>query len=136
MPFPDVTFPPGTTHEDLVNKLQRFFNSAMPYLRRLGIVAPSGSTVDHGLLNGLADDDHTQYLNTARHTALDGDHVTNGDSHNHSGGDGAALDYGDILNTPASTVISGLDADKPAPTGSGVFYWATDTEKLYFDPPL
>ncbi len=26
---------------------------------------------DHGTLNGLADDDHTQYYNAARHTALD-----------------------------------------------------------------
>lgn len=29
-----------------------------------------GGTVDHGVLTGLADDDHTQYLNETRHDAL------------------------------------------------------------------
>jgi len=31
-----------------------------------------GGVSDHGALTGLADDDHTQYLNTARHTAITG----------------------------------------------------------------
>lgn len=33
-------------------------------------------------------------------------------------------------------ILSGLDAAKPMPIGSGNFYWATDTEKMYYDPPL
>lgn len=31
-----------------------------------------GGVTDHGALTGLADDDHTQYLNTARHSAITG----------------------------------------------------------------
>lgn len=31
----------------------------------------SGGVSDHGDLDGLADDDHTQYLNTVRHAAID-----------------------------------------------------------------
>lgn len=31
-----------------------------------------GGVSDHGALTGLADDDHTQYLNTTRHTAITG----------------------------------------------------------------
>src|SRR5690606_21352861 len=31
----------------------------------------SGGVSDHGELDGLGDDDHTQYLNTARHAAID-----------------------------------------------------------------
>lgn len=31
MAFPDVTFPPKTTHEDLLGKLQRFFVVARQY---------------------------------------------------------------------------------------------------------
>lgn len=50
-------------------------------------------TMEHGSLSGLDDDDHTQYLNTTRHSALSGSHVTNGDTHNHSGGDGAQIDH-------------------------------------------
>jgi hypothetical protein len=34
----------------------------------------------------------------------------------------------------AVTINSGLDIDKPVPSGSGNFYWATDTEKMYYDP--
>lgn len=33
-----------------------------------------------------------------------------------------------------TVVIEGLDADKPVATGSGMFYYATDTEKMYYDP--
>ena len=41
--------------------------------------AAAGSTVDHGELDGLTDDDHTQYYNAARHTALDHSFVDHGD---------------------------------------------------------
>lgn len=58
------------------------------------------SFVDHGALSGLGDDDHTQYHTDGRaatwHTGLSGAHVTNGDTHDHSGGDGAQIDHGGL----------------------------------------
>lgn len=33
-------------------------------------------------------------------------------------------------------IRSGLEADRPALTGSGQLYWATDTEVMYYDPPI
>lgn len=57
--------------------------------------------IDHGTdVTGLLDDDHTQYHTDSRastwHSGLAGAHVTNGDSHNHSGGDGATIDHGSL----------------------------------------
>lgn len=76
-------------------------------------VGGDGAQIDHGGLAGRGDDDHTQYYNSARHTkavhdalnidadTLDGSHasafaaaangVTNGNSHDHAGGDGAQI---------------------------------------------
>jgi len=55
---------------------------------------------DHGGLGGLTDDDHVAYHTDARaatwHTALSGDHVTNGDTHDHAGGDGGQVDHGGL----------------------------------------
>lgn len=67
-------------------------------------------TSDHGLLTGLADDDHAQYHNNtrgdARYSVLAHLHaatyapvakgVTNGDTHDHAGGDGAQVDHGGL----------------------------------------
>ena len=54
---------------------------------------------DHGGLNGLADDDHLQYHNDtrgdARYAPL-AKGVTNGDTHDHNGGDGAQIDHGGL----------------------------------------
>jgi hypothetical protein len=105
--FPDITFPPDTSFPDLLDKLQRFFQSARKYWVLLPDVgAGSGTIGDHGYLTGLTDDDHLQYLTTARaltwHVALSGSHVTNGNSHDHAGGDGAtvqALPVGVIVLT-------------------------------------
>jgi hypothetical protein len=69
---------------------------------------------DHGGLTGLSDDDHSQYHNDtrgdARYSLLAHDHaatyapiakgVTNGDSHDHSGGDGAQISYSTLSNLP------------------------------------
>lgn len=96
-PFPDITIPPETDHKNLLDKLQRFFVSAMPWWKKLA-GASSSSAVDHGLLAGLTDDDHVAYLTTARHTAIAGDHVTNGDTHDHSGGDGAQINHAGLSN--------------------------------------
>lgn len=66
---------------------------------RISAQAPSGGGVtDHGALTGLEDDDHPQYLTESRHDALPGDHVTNGDSHDHNGGDGARIDHKTLSN--------------------------------------
>ena len=62
-----------------------------------------GGVTDHGALTGLADDDHTQYHNDARgdaRYALIAKGVTNGDTHDHSGGDGAQIDYTTLANLP------------------------------------
>lgn len=69
---------------------------------------------DHGGLSGLSDDDHAQYHNDARgdarYSALAHTHtgvyapaangVTNGDSHDHSGGDGAQIAYSGLSGLP------------------------------------
>ena len=55
--------------------LQTIFNSLKGELKRIKALAEAGGggggVTDHGALTGLADDDHTQYLNTTRHNALD-----------------------------------------------------------------
>ena len=62
-----------------------------------------GGVTDHGALTGLADDDHTQYHNDtrgdARYAPL-AKGVTNGDSHDHSGGDGAQIAYSALSGLP------------------------------------
>lgn len=66
-----------------------------------------GAQIDHGGLAGLSDDDHTQYHNDIRgdvryytQTQLDtkftASGVTNGNTHDHSGGDGAQVDHGGL----------------------------------------
>lgn len=58
-----------------------------------------GGVTDHGALTGLGDDDHTQYHNDARGDARYAPiakGVTNGDSHDHAGGDGAQIDHGGL----------------------------------------
>lgn len=72
---------------------------------------------DHGLLSGLSDDDHTQYHTDARGDARYAPlakGVTNGDSHDHSGGDGAQIAYSTLsglptLGTAATQDTSALD---------------------------
>ncbi len=87
--------------------------------------SPAGVT-DHGALTGLADDDHAQYHTDARGDARYApvaNGVTNGDSHNHLGGDGAQIAYSSLSGTPtlggaaalnvgtgAGTVAAGDDA--------------------------
>lgn len=83
---------------------------------RIDTVAAAASA-DHGGLTGLADDDHSQYHNDARaviwHDADDhssttpaeigaapaAEGVTNGDTHDHAGGDGAQIDHGGLAGT-------------------------------------
>lgn len=59
---------------------------------------------DHGALTGLADDDHTQYHTDARGDARYAPlakGVTNGDSHDHNGGDGAQIAYANLSGLPS-----------------------------------
>ncbi len=94
-----------------------------------------GGVTDHGALTGLADDDHAQYHNNARgdarYSVLAHDHaatyapiakgVTNGDTHDHSGGDGAQIAYASLsglptLGTAAATDSTAYDAYGAAST--------------------
>jgi hypothetical protein len=74
--------------------LQTIFNSLKGELKRIKALAEAGGggggVTDHGALTGLADDDHTQYLNTARHDALD---------HSTALGTAALTDLGDVTIT-------------------------------------
>lgn len=66
-----------------------------------------GSTVDHGNLLGLADDDHTQYLNETRHDAL-----TNDNPHSVTFSQAVAADGGtNITAAEAETLSDGSNAD-------------------------
>lgn len=61
------------------------------------LLTPVGVVItDHAGLTGLEDDDHPQYHNDARGDARYAPiakGVTNGDSHDHSGGDGAQISH-------------------------------------------
>jgi hypothetical protein len=76
-----------------------------------------GGVTDHGALTGLADDDHTQYHNDARgdvRYAPLARGVTNGDSHDHVGGDGAQIAYSGLSGLPD---LSSLHTRSHAVTG-------------------
>ena len=65
-------------------------------LRRIissGSAIPTTPVSDHGSMSGLADDDHTQYLNTTRHNALD---------HTTALGTASITDLGDVAITGAT----------------------------------
>ena len=65
-------------------------------LRRIissGSAIPTTPVSDHGSMSGLADDDHTQYLNTTRHNALD---------HTTALGTASITDLGDVEITGAT----------------------------------
>lgn len=91
---------------------------------------PPGGATDHGALSGLADDDHSQYHTNARgdaRYAQIANGVTGGDSHDHSGGDGAQIAYGSLSGTP--TIYNQTVEDEGTPvtqratvnfTGAGV----------------
>ena len=85
---------------------------------------------DHGSYDevwdaGIEYDDHLQLLNSSRivgaHNSISGQHVTNGNSHDHS------------VGTGVGRIRSGLNASKPtaATAGLGGVYYATDTKELY-----
>jgi len=60
----------------------------------------TNGTTDHGSLSGLLDNDHPQYalsghVHTGTYASAD-QGVTNGNSHDHNGGDGAQIDHGGL----------------------------------------
>lgn len=67
-----------------------------------------GFSGDHGDLTGLTDDDHTQYLNTTRHTAI-------GDSSPHH----EAVTAGDGINLTGQQVSIVYEADAPSTINAG-----------------
>jgi hypothetical protein len=68
-----------------------------PDLSQLIIKSPPiGGLVDHGGLTGLGDNDHPQYAVAAKG-------VTNGDSHNHDGGDGGQIDHTKLATIGTNT---------------------------------
>jgi hypothetical protein len=91
----------GTSVGDLV---QVQAGGALPALDASALLnLPASGVTDHGALTGLADDDHTQYHTDARGDARYAPitkGVTNGDSHNHDGGDGAQIAYASLSGLP------------------------------------
>lgn len=76
--FPIFEFRP--LHKVVFQGTDSFTNSVNAAIRGIydlrrvssnGSAIPSTPVSDHGSMTGLADDDHTQYLNTDRHNALD-----------------------------------------------------------------
>jgi hypothetical protein len=92
-------------------------NSGSPEFRQYGII-------DHGEYGTQGDDDHSQYHNDTRagtwHDGLTGAHVQDGDSHDHSKGDGC----GRVQSGP--TTGRGGTA-----TYEREIYYDTDTDELY-----
>lgn len=91
----------GTAVGDLV---QVQAGGALPALDASALLnLPASGVTDHGALTGLADDDHSQYHTDARgdaRYATIAKGVTNGDSHNHDGGDGAQIAYASLSGLP------------------------------------
>ncbi|MBP8273784.1 MAG: hypothetical protein KAY59_05100 [Acidobacteria bacterium] len=80
--------------------------------------APVGVT-DHGALIGLADDDHAQYHNDARgdaRYALLASGVTNGNTHDHNGGDGGTIAYSSLSGLPTLGGAAALNVGATAGT--------------------
>ncbi|MHB8996924.1 MAG: hypothetical protein ACYC63_16900 [Armatimonadota bacterium] len=84
-----------------------------------------GGPVDHGYLNGIGDDDHTQYYNQprgdARYSLTTHLHsgtyalvqygIANGNNHDHSGGDGAQIDHGGLAGLADDDHLQYLKTD-------------------------
>lgn len=91
----------GTAVGDLV---QVQTGGALPALDASALLnLPTGGVTDHGALTGLADDDHGHYHTDARGDARYAPiakGVTNGDAHNHDGGDGAQIAYSALSGLP------------------------------------
>jgi hypothetical protein len=88
---------------------------------------------DHGGLTGLGDDDHSQYHTDARGDARYAPlakGVTNGDSHDHNGGDGAPIAYTNLSGKPTLGGAAALNVGTTAGTVA-----AGDDSRFDPDPP-
>ena len=75
----------------------------LPALDGSALTGLPGGVSDHGALTGLADDDHAQYHTDARGDARYAPiakGVTNGDAHDHIGGDGTQITYASLSGLP------------------------------------
>lgn len=100
---------------------------------------------DHGLLTGLLDDDHTQYLNIARHdltarhplgTVVPHDALANLTEKAHSSLTGIGVSDHHVKtgdNEVYGLLAAGPAASRPAPGVAGRFYFSTDTLVLERD---
>lgn len=96
-----------------------------PYLPRVfGYGSTSaGVSLAHSSLTGLLNDDHPQYLTEARAGALYAlitSGVTNGDTHNHSGGDGGQIGHTTLsdIGTNTHAAIDTFIANRPFETNT------------------
>ncbi len=99
-----------------------------------GLIGISGGITDHGALTGLGDDDHTQYLNAARHAATDHEGIPGvgaGGIVTIDPGSYTPDDTGDDLVLTIDTVY-GIDADGPYYDSGGAA--AGEEAALVWDP--
>lgn len=119
----DLPLPPNVLKEYacrsaalIVEKSSGVINSVVDVRPQIGqFAAVSGGVAgDHDLLANLANDTHLQYLNSLRadawHALLPGAHVTNGNTHDHVGGDGAQIDHTGLSNIGTRTHLQ-LESD-------------------------
>lgn len=109
----------GTTVGDLV---QVQAGGALPALDASALLnLPASGVTDHGALTGLADDDHGHYHTDARGDARYAPvakGVTNGDSHNHDGGDGAQIAYASLSGLPSLGTAAAAATGDFEPSGA------------------
>jgi hypothetical protein len=102
-------------------------------------VTQSGA-VDHGGLLGLGDDDHIQYLNEERGDARylsTSSGVLNGNSHNHSVGDGGPIYFGTLSGTGDVATLTALGSQDPGSAGVDLIGYGPDhTLKEWLDQSI
>jgi hypothetical protein len=96
----------------------------------------TGAVKDHGNADGLADDDHTQYHNTARHAAVDHDALIDPSLIDHDVLAGLGDDdHTQYLLVDGSRAPTG-DFEWPASVGPSVANFGGDGGKLYMTSTL
>jgi hypothetical protein len=108
-----VVYHEGAATLDLVIDMRPMIGQNVPIT--------AAAAADHDLLLNLNHDTHLQYLTTGRaltwHGTLPGAHVTNGDAHDHVGGDGAQIDHTQAANIGTRTHLQ-LESDIAAKVAS------------------
>ena len=133
--------------ESIAEAVARLDRELRDVVARVSYGGPTAShTHAHSALTGLTSgDDHTQYHTDARaltwHSSLAGSHVTNGNSHNHNGGDGGQIDHGalaGLADDDHPEYAKGLVAyaERTSSTGSVVSTPVPARATLGFPPPV